>query len=145
MEIAGLRQIIAEPIFFESAVGQLWVYWMVWGFVSPKKVFLFDCCIINADSPSLEHSFLESIFTGRKNVQNGHFSEAAKKGAHLSDPFLSLMMHILIWRSNILSKEWQFNSPRNENVATPKPLAIYKRLCIFEFTLRKSLLGRVTH
>ena len=55
LEIAGLRQIIAEPIIFESAEEQLRVDWMVRGFEHPQKVSLFDCCIVNADSPSLEH------------------------------------------------------------------------------------------
>ena len=49
--MAGLRQIIPEPIIFESAEEQLRVDWMVRGFEHPQKVSLFACCIVNADSP----------------------------------------------------------------------------------------------
>ena len=58
LEIAGLRQIIAEPIIFEPrpAAEQLRVDWMVLrGFEQPQKVSLLDCCIVNTDSPSLAH------------------------------------------------------------------------------------------
>ena len=38
LEMAGLRQIIPEPIIFESAEEQLRVDWMVRGFEHPQKV-----------------------------------------------------------------------------------------------------------
>ena len=89
LEMAGLRQIIPEPIIFESAEEQLRVDWMVRGFEHPQKVSLFDCCIVNADSPSLERLSLEAIFTVRKNVKKGHYSEAAKARRASFTPILA--------------------------------------------------------
>ena len=89
LEMAGLRQIIPEPIIFESAEEQLRVDWMVRGFEHPQKVSLFDCCIVNADSPSLEHLSLEAMFTVRKNVKKGHYSEAAKARRASFTPILA--------------------------------------------------------
>ena len=42
-------------------------------------------------------------------------------------------MQFLIRRPNITSKEWQFISRRNGNVATLKPLATYEQGCKFVF------------
>ena len=78
LEMAGLRQIIPEPIIFESAEEQLQVDCMVQGFEHPQKVSMFDCCIVNADSPSLEHLSLDAIFTVRKNVKERSLFRSCK-------------------------------------------------------------------
>ena len=89
---------------------------MVRGFEHPQKIYLFDCCIVNADSPSLECLSLEAIFTVRKNVKKGHYSEAAKARCASFTPILATCDVVFERRLDIVSKEWQFTSPRNGNV-----------------------------
>ena len=58
LELAGLKQIISEPIVKDDDEGILRADWAVRGFWEPQKHALFDGCILNADSPSLTKSSL---------------------------------------------------------------------------------------
>ena len=68
LELAGLKQIIAEPIIQEHAEEDkmLRADWKVRGFWEPQKDVFFDGCILNAESPSLADSSVESLFTTRQ-------------------------------------------------------------------------------
>ena len=52
LELAGLKQVISEPIVSESEDSQLRADWAARGFWEPQKQALFDCCIVNAESSS---------------------------------------------------------------------------------------------
>ena len=66
LELAGLKQVISEPIILETNDKQLRADWGARGFWEPQKQALFDCCIINAESASLQHTPLQLIFNTRK-------------------------------------------------------------------------------
>ena len=69
LELAGLKQIISEPIIQEETVqtNMLRADWSVRSFWEPQKQALVDGCILNADSESLKNSSLKTIFSQRKN------------------------------------------------------------------------------
>ena len=79
LELAGLKQIISEPIIQEETAetNMLRADWSVRGFWEPQKQALFDGCILNADSESLKNSSLETIFSQRKNKKIQTYSKAA--------------------------------------------------------------------
>ena len=89
LELAGLKHIISEPIVKDDAEGILWADWGVRGFWEPQKQALFDGCILNADSPSLIKSSLESIFNQRKEKKNKTYSDAAKARRATFSPIIA--------------------------------------------------------
>ena len=60
LELAGLKQVISEPIISESEDSQLRADWAARGFREPQKQALFDCCIVNAESSSLKNTPLQT-------------------------------------------------------------------------------------
>ena len=85
--------------------------------------------------------FLQSERITQKKVT---IQKLHKQGLRLSHPFLPLVVRYLISRPIVISKEWQFSSPKNGNTAAPKPLAIYVQVCKFVFYAQLSLFERVT-
>ena len=70
LELAGLKQVISEHIVHETADKQLRADWAARGFWEPQKQALFDCCIVNPESSSLQHNPLQAIFNQRKNKKS---------------------------------------------------------------------------
>ena len=89
LELAGLKQIISEPILSESEDEQLRADWAARGFWEPQKQALFDCCIVNADSPSLKEIPIQTIFTQRKNQKQQTYSEAAEARRASFNPIIA--------------------------------------------------------
>ena len=115
LELAGLKQVISEPIILETNDKQLRADWGARGFWEPQKQALFDCCIINAESASLQHTPLQSIFNTRKNKKLSTYSQAAKARRASFTPILATCdavfdqdAELYIKRlSVILSKKWK--------------------------------------
>ena len=78
LELAGLKQIISEPIVKVDGEELLRTDWAAQGFWESQKQALFDGCVVNADSPSLQNSSLEAIFNQRKQRKNKTYKEAAE-------------------------------------------------------------------
>ena len=90
LKLAGLKQVIAEPIVKESDIhGQngLRADWGVRGFWYPQREALFDVCILNADTPSQCHLSLEAIFERRKALKQRTYSETAEARRASFTPF----------------------------------------------------------
>ena len=66
LELAGLKQILSEPIVTDDGEELLRADWAARGFWESQKQALFDGCVVNADSPSLQNSSVEAIFNQRK-------------------------------------------------------------------------------
>ena len=115
LELAGLKQVISEPIVLETSDSQLRADWAARGFWEPQKQALFDCCIVNAESSSLRQTPLQSIFTQRKNRKISTYSEAAKTRRATFTPILATCdavfdkeAELYIKRlSAILAKKWK--------------------------------------
>jgi hypothetical protein len=70
--LAGFKQVISEPVLRESDVdgeNGLRADWGVRGFWHPQRQAFFDVSIINADSASMSHLSLETIFQKKFEVQ----------------------------------------------------------------------------
>ena len=89
LELAGLKQVISEPVVLKTSASQLRADWAARGFWEPQKQALFDCCIVNAESSSLQQTPLQSIFTQRKNKKISTYSEAAKTRRATFTPILA--------------------------------------------------------
>jgi len=89
LELAGLKQIISEPVVYESDEESLRADWAARGFWEPQKLALFDGCVINADSNSLEKLSLETIFNQRRNIKNNTYLEAANARRATFTPILA--------------------------------------------------------
>ena len=82
LEMAGLKQVLKEPVIIESdSSGEngLRADWGARGFWEPQQMSLFDICIFNADSESLKHQQLATIFETRRNIKKATYSEAAEQ------------------------------------------------------------------
>ena len=89
LELAGLKQVISEPIVHETADKQLRADWAARGFWKPQMQALFDCCIVNPESSSLQHIPLQAIFNQRKNKKRATYSKAAKARRASFTPILA--------------------------------------------------------
>jgi hypothetical protein len=81
LELAGLKQIISEPIIRESdsnGENGLRADWGVRGFWEPQRQALFDISIVNADSLSCKHQSIQAIFQTRRNIKKETYSNAAE-------------------------------------------------------------------
>ena len=81
LELAGLNQIISEPIIFESdSYGEngLRADWGVRGFWELQHQALFDISIVNADSSSCQHQSIQAIFQTRRNNKKETYSKTAE-------------------------------------------------------------------
>ena len=115
LELAGLKQVISEPIVHETADKQLRADWAARGFWEPQKQALFDCCIVNPESSSLQHIPLQAIFNQRKNKKIATYSKAAKARRASFTPILATCdavfekdAELYVKRlSAILSKKWK--------------------------------------
>jgi hypothetical protein len=115
--LAGLKQVISEPIVHESADSQLRADWAARGFWEPQKQALFDCCIVNAESSSLKSIPLQSIFNQRKNKKIATYSEPAKARRASFTPIIATCDAVfdkeaelyLKRLSAILSKKWKMS------------------------------------
>jgi hypothetical protein len=77
LQLAGLKQVISEPIIRESdsnGENGLRADWGARGFWQPQRQALFDVCILNADSPSLNQLSIDAIFENRKNLKRRTYS-----------------------------------------------------------------------
>ena len=107
--------LIFEPIILETNDKQLRADWAARGFWEPQKQALFDCCIINAESSSLQHTPLQTIFNTGKNKKSSTYSQAAKARRASFTPILATCdavfdqdPELYIKRlSVILSKKWK--------------------------------------
>ena len=117
LELAGLKQIIAEPIIQEHAEEDkmLRADWKVRGFWEPQKDAFFDGCILNAESPSLAGSSVESLFTTRKTKKNNLYLTAAKARRATFTPIIATCDAVFDKDSELyfkrmaihLSKKWE--------------------------------------
>ena len=125
LKLAGLKQIISEPILRESDKdGQngLRVDWGVRGFWKPQRQALFDVCIINADSPSYSQLSLDAVFTAKKNTKKHHYLEAASARRASFTPFISTCDAVLDIEAEgylqrlavLLSEKWE--SPYSKTI-----------------------------
>ena len=108
---------IAEPIIQEHAEEDkmLRADWKVRGFWEPQKDAFFDGCILNAESPSLADSSVESLFTTRKNKKNNLYLTAAKARRATFTPIIATCDAVFDKDSELyfkrmaihLSKKWE--------------------------------------
>ena len=89
LELAGLKQIISEPIVKDDGHEMLRADWAARGFWESQTQALFDGCVVNADSPSLLKSSLESIFMQRKQRKNKSYKDAAEARRATFTPILA--------------------------------------------------------
>ena len=69
LELAGLKQVMSEPIIIEpdmSGENGLWADWGVRGFWKPQRQALFHVCILIADSPFLANQSTDSFFSDKE-------------------------------------------------------------------------------
>ena len=119
LELAGLKQIISEPIIQEETAqtNMLRADWSVRSFWEPQKQALFDGCILNADSESLKNSSLETIFSQRKNKKIQTYSKAAIARRASFNPIIATCDAVFDKEAEIyfkklavhLSKKWESN------------------------------------
>ena len=119
LELAGLKQIIFEPIIQEETAqtNMLRADWSVRSFWEPQKQALFDGCILNADSESLKNSSLETIFSQRKNKKIQTYSKAAIARRASFNPIIATCDAVFDKEAEIyfkklavhLSKKWESN------------------------------------
>ena len=117
LELAGLKQVISEPIVSESEDSQLRADWAARGFWEPQKQALFDCCIVNAESSSLKNTPLQTIFNQRKNKKITTYSNAATARRASFTPFLATCNAVFDKDADLyikrlavlLSKKWKSN------------------------------------
>ena len=117
LELAGLKQVISEPIVSESEDSQLRADWAARGFWEPQKQALFDCCIVNAESSSLKNTPLQTIFNQRKNKKITTYSNAATARRASFTPFLATCDAVFDKDADLyikrlavlLSKKWKSN------------------------------------
>ena len=118
LELAGFKQVCSEPVIVETdkdGNNGLRADWGVRGFWEPQKQALFDVCILNADSPSLEHLSLQNLFNPRKNKKISTYSMAANARRATFHPILATCdavfdkdAEIYIKRMGVhLSKKWK--------------------------------------
>ena len=118
LELAGFKQVCSEPVIVETdkdGNNGLRADWGVRGFWEPQKQALFDVCILNADSPSLEHLSLQNLFNQRKNKKISTYSKAATARRATFHPILATCdavfdkdAEIYIKRMGVhLSKKWK--------------------------------------
>ena len=114
LELAGLKQVISEPIILETNDKQLRADWGARGFWEPQKQALLIAvlsmlkvllCNIPLSRQSLTQEKIKSYRLTLK---------LQKQDERHLPQFLPLAMQFLIRRPNITSKEWQFISRRNE-------------------------------
>ena len=69
--LAGLHQIISEPVLQEASDNQpgLRADWKVQGFWDAQRDALFDICVLNADTSSLEKQNLQAIFDTERRLK----------------------------------------------------------------------------
>ena len=123
LKLAGLKQIVSEPILRESDVhGQngLRADWGVRGFWHPQRQALFDVCILNADTPSQCHLSLEAIFESRKALKQRTYSEIAEARRASFTPFVATCDAVLDREAEgylkrlaiLLSEKWDYSYSR---------------------------------
>ena len=98
LRLAGLKQIVSEPILRESDVNGengLRADWGVRGFWQPQRQAVFDVCILNADSSSISHLSTEAIFESRRTLKKRTYSEIAETRRASFTPFIATCDAIL--------------------------------------------------
>jgi hypothetical protein len=125
LKLAGLNQVISEPVVKESdcnGENGLRADWGVRGFWQPQRLALFDVCILNADSPSLRNLSVEAIFEQRKTTKRQTYSEAAEARRASFTPFIATCDAVLDKEAEgylkrlaiFLSEKWE--SPYSKTV-----------------------------
>jgi hypothetical protein len=123
LKLAGLKQIISEPILRETDIhGQngLRAYWGVRGFWHSQRQAIFDVCILNADTPSQRHLSLETIFESRKAIKQQRYSETAEARRASFTPFIATCDAVLDREAEgylrrlaiLLSEKWESSYSR---------------------------------
>jgi len=95
LELAGLKQILSEPIVKDDGEELLRADWAAQGFWESQKQALFDGCVVNADSPSLKNSSLEAILNQRKQRKNKPTRKLQKQKGQLFHQQHPLVMQFL--------------------------------------------------
>ena len=140
LELAGLKQVISEPVIIESdrnGENGLRADWAARGFWQHQKQALFDVCIVNADSNSLKHLSISAIFNQRKSEKKERYEDAAKARKATFTPIIASCdaafdheAEIYIKRlAVILSKKW-----RNSYSRTVGFLRARMQICILRST-----------
>jgi hypothetical protein len=125
LQLAGLKQVISEPIIRESdsnGENGLRADWGARGFWQPQRQALFDVCILNADSPSLSQLSIDAIFENRKNLKRRTYSEAAEARRASFTPFIATCDAVLDKEAEgylkrlavLLSEKWE--SPYSKTI-----------------------------
>ena len=117
LELAGLKQILSEPIVTDDGEELLRADWAARGFWESQKQALFDGCVVNADSPSLQNSSLEAIFNQRKQRKNKTYKEAAEARRATFSPIIATCDAVFDKEAEIyfkrlavhLSQKWKSN------------------------------------
>ena len=112
------KQIISEPIIQEHAEEDkmLRADWKVRGFWEPQKDAFFDGCILNAESPSLAGSSVESLFTTRKTKKNNLYLTAAKARRATFTPIIATCNAVVDKDSEFYFKRMAIHLSKNGNL-----------------------------
>ena len=131
IEIAGHKQVCSEPVIVETdkdGNNGLRADWGVRGFWEPQKQALFDVCILNADSPSLEHLSLQNLFNQRKNKKISTYSKAANARRATFHP-IPATCDALTKMLKSTSREWVFIFPKSGKCSILKLSALFEQEC----------------
>ena len=120
--LAGLHQIISEPVLQEASDNQpgLRADWKVRGFWDAQRDALFDICILNADASYLEKQNLQAIFDTRKKIKKEKYGPIAELKRASFTPIIATCEAIFDKEAEVymkrlatlLSKKWKSNYSR---------------------------------
>ena len=115
LELAGLKQIMSEPVVRESEDECIRADWAARGFWEPQKLDLLDGCIVNADSPSMQKLSLQTFFNQRKTVKNNLYLEAANARRATFTPILATCDAVFDKDAEIYFKRLAFHLSKKWN------------------------------
>ena len=116
--IAGLKQIISEPILQESDeyddLQGLRADWSARGFWDNQRLALFDICVFNADAKSFQNQDLQAVFETKKKIKKDKYGAIAASRRASFTPIIVTCEAIfdkeaetyLKRLATILSKKW---------------------------------------
>ena len=90
--------------------------WKVRGFWEPQKDAFFDGCILNAESPLLSDSSVESLFTTRKNKKNNLYLTAAKARRATFTPIIATCDAVFDKDSELYFKRMAIHLSKNMGI-----------------------------